>query len=276
MKFADLHLHTLFSDGTYTPEELIQEAEKQGLSAISVVDHDTVEGIEPTIEIAKSKNIEVLSGIELSAEYDGLEIHILGYLIDYKRKDLLERLDSLKENRIERIYKILDKLKGMGIILKAETVFDLSKQGTVGRLHIARAMVKDGWVSSIWEAFHKYIGDKCPAYICGFRFSPTEAIKLIKDVDGIPVLAHPYTLNRDELIPQFVEQGLLGLEAYYPQHTQGMVNFYLNLATKFNLLVTGGSDCHGNAKPEVKIGSMKIPYELVEKLKAAKAQTQAK
>jgi predicted metal-dependent phosphoesterase TrpH len=270
MKFADLHLHTLFSDGTYTPQELIEEAGKQDLSAISIVDHDTVEGIEPTMEIAKSKNIEVISGIELSAEYDGLEIHILGYLVDYKRKDLIERLGSLRENRIERIYKIVDKLKDIGVALKAEAVFDMAKQGTVGRLHIARAMLKEGLVSSTWEAFHKYIGEKSPAYICGFKFSPQEAIKLIKDVGGIPVLAHPYTLSRDDLIPQFIEQGMMGLEAYYPEHTQGMTNLYLSLAKKFNLLVTGGSDCHGNAKPEAKIGSMKIPYELVEKLKRAK------
>ena len=131
--------------------------------------------------------------------------------------------------------------------------------------------MKAGLVGSIAEAFRRYIGDKCPAYVCNFRFSPSEAIKLIRDVGGIPVLAHPYTLNRDELIPEFVDCGLMGLEVYYSEHTQGMINLYLALAKEYNLLVTGGSDCHGNAKPEVKIGSVKIPYELVEKLKEAKA-----
>ena len=260
MKFADLHLHTLFSDGTYTPEELILAAAKQDLSAIAVVDHDTVDGLDPVIEAAKAKDVEILPGIELTAEYDGLEIHILGYLIDYKRKDLLEKLGFLKKNRIERIYKIVDKLKALGVGLEVQEIFDIAKQGTVGRLHIARAMVAKGCVSSIQEAFQKYIGDRCPAYVCGFRFSPMEAIKLIKDVGGISVLAHPHSLNRDELIPQFIDYGLRGLEAYYPEHTQSMINFYLSLAKKFNLLVTGGSDCHGNAKPEAKIGSIKIPY----------------
>ena len=270
MKFADLHLHTLFSDGTYTPEELISEAQKAGLSAIAVVDHDSVSGLTPTLEIAKIKNIEVLTGIELTTEYDGLEIHTLGYLIDYQRKEFREKLDFLQKNRIERIYKMVDKLKDMHIELTAEDVFAMAKQGTVGRLHVARAMVKQGCVSSAQEAFRKYIGDKCPAYIAGFRFSPGEAIKLIRAIGGISILAHPYCLNRDELIPQFINDGLMGLEVYYPEHTQAMTNFYLNLAQKFNLLVTGGSDCHGNAKPEVKIGSIKIPYELVERLKSAK------
>jgi len=269
MKFADLHLHTIFSDGTFTPQDLISESARCGLSAIAVVDHDTVLGIEPTIKIAKPKNIEVLAGIELSAEYDGLEVHILGYLIDYKRKDLINKLEFLKGNRIERIYKIVDKLKNMGVMLEAESVLDIARGGTVGRLHVARAMVRAGLVSSTAEAFRKYIGDKCPAYICNFRFSPIEAIKLIKEVGGIPVLAHPSTLHKDELIPKFVDCGLMGLEVYYSEYTQAMVNFYLGLAKEYNLLVTGGSDCHGNAKSEVKIGSVKIPYELVEKLKEA-------
>jgi predicted metal-dependent phosphoesterase TrpH len=276
MKFADLHLHTLFSDGTYTPAEIISESLRLGLSAIAVVDHDTVDGIAPTIEIAKTKDIEVLPGIELSAEYDGLEIHLLGYLIDYKRKELLEKLEFLRKNRIERIYKIVSKLKEIGIPLEAEAVFDIAKGATVGRLHVARAMVNTGLVSSTLEAFHKYIGDKSPAYVCNFRFSPVDAIKLIKEVDGIAVLAHPYTLNRDDLIPKFIDYGLMGLEVYYPEHTQGMVNFYLEFAQKYNLLVTGGSDCHGNAKPEAKIGSVKIPYELVEKLKEAKENATSK
>jgi predicted metal-dependent phosphoesterase TrpH len=272
MKFADLHLHTIFSDGTYSPSELVSESKKAGLSAVAIVDHDTVGAIAPAIGIAETENIELLSGIELSAEYDGLEIHILGYLIDYKNKDLLERLETLKKNRIDRVYKIVDKLKGIGIALDPRTVFDIAKQGTVGRLHIARALLSEGKVSSVFEAFKKYIGDKCPAYVLGFRLSPNEAIKLIKDAGGIPVLAHPYTLDNDDLILKFIDYGLMGLEVWYPEHSQSMTNFYLNLAKKHNLLVTGGSDYHGNAKPGIKIGSIKIPYELVERLKAAKGR----
>lgn len=270
MKYADLHLHTLFSDGTYSPGELIREAAKEGLAAIAVADHDSVEGIRPTLEAAEAENIEVLPGIELTAEYDGLEIHILGYLFDYQRGELKEKLNFLKENRVRRIYEIVAKLKNIGIALDAGRVFEISGSGTTGRLHIARALVKEGIVSSIHEAFAKYIGDKGPAYVCGFRFSPQEAISLIRKLSGIPVLAHPYILNRDELIPDFVDCGLMGLEAYYPEHTQTMTKRYLTLANKFHLLVTGGSDCHGEAKPEARIGTLKIPYNLVEELKAAK------
>ncbi len=267
MKYADLHLHTLFSDGTYTPEELVEEARNKDLSAISVTDHDTVCGVEPALEAAEAKGIEVIPAIELSAEYDSQEVHILGYFIDHKSENLIQKVAVLRENRISRIHKIADKLKSIGLKLKAQSVFDIAGSGTPGRMHIARAMVKEGLVNSIYEAFEKYIGDKGPAYICGFRLSPLEAIQLIKDAGGVAVLAHPYLLNNDALIPEFVKYGLGGLEAYYPEHTQSMVNFYLGLSRQYNLAVTGGSDFHGQAKPQIAIGAIKIPYELVETLK---------
>ncbi len=270
MKFADLHLHTLYSDGTYTPVQLVCESQKAGLSAIAVVDHDTVEGISPVIQAAKDADLEVLPGIELSAEYENVEIHILGYLLDYQNKELRLRLDILKKNRRERIYKITDKLKAIGADLSPEAVLNLAGKGTVGRLHVARALVKEGLVENVFEAFQKYIGDKGPAYVLGFKLSPREAIQLILDAGGIPVLAHPYTIPDDGLILEFIKYGLMGLEAYYPEHSQSMINFYLELARNNNLLVTGGSDCHGNAKSEIKIGSLRIPYELVEILKQAK------
>jgi hypothetical protein len=270
VKFADLHLHTVFSDGTYTPQQLISEAQGAGLSGIAVVDHDTVEGIEPAGKAAEAKDIELIPGIELSSEYQGLEVHILGYLIDYKDRELNEKLASLKQDRIQRIYKIIDKLQGIGIKLTAQSVFDIAGEGTTGRLHIARALLKEKLINSIPEAFRKYIGENCPAYVCGFRFAPKEAFSLIRRVGGIPVLAHPYSLHRDDLIPVFVDYGLMGLEAYYPEHSKSMVRTYLSLAKKYNLLVTGGSDCHGKAKPEARIGSLKVPYSLVEQLKQAK------
>lgn len=272
MKFADLHLHTIFSDGTYAPEEIVSQSSKAGIAAVAVVDHDTVGGLPSGIAAAKGRDVEVLPGIELSAEYEGGEIHILGYLLDYQNSALLEKLAILKNRRVERVYKIIDKLKDSGLKMEPQDVFDIAKGGTVGRLHIARAMLQKGLVGSVFEAFQKYIGDKGPAFVLGFRFSPQEAIETIKEAQGIPVLAHPYTLRSDELIPGFIDYGLMGLEVYYSEHSQGMVNFYLNLAKEHNLLVTGGSDFHGAAKPEVRIGSVKVPYELVEKLKEAKAR----
>lgn len=270
MDSADLHLHTQFSDGTYTPRQLVAEAKAAGLRCIAVVDHDTVGGVAETIEAASPYNLEVLPGIELSAEHERTEIHILGYLLDYKSKALAERLDFLKQNRVERVHEISRRLGEMGVRLDPQEVFDIASRGTVGRLHIARVMLKKGIVNSISEAFQKYIGDKCPAYVCGFKFSPEAAIKLILGQGGVPVLAHPYSVNRDELIQEFVGYGLMGLEAYYPEHTGSMTRFYLSLARKFNLLVTGGSDCHGSVKPESRVGSIKISYDLVKALKEAK------
>jgi len=268
--FADLHLHTFFSDGTYSPQELVEKAIRAKLSCIAVVDHDTVSGVNPTIEAALDSDLEILSGIELSAEHEGQEIHILGYLLDHNNKKLIAELQVLRDKRAERVYKMVEKLNSLGLKLKAQSVFDLAGNATVGRLHIARALVKEGLVGSLPEVFQKFLGDGGPAYVCGFRFSPQDAIKFIKSFQGVPVLAHPYIIKDESLILEFIKSGLMGLEVYYPEHSQGMVNFYLDLARQNNLLVTGGSDCHGSAKPTVRLGCIKLPYDLVEKLKEAK------
>lgn len=269
MKYADLHLHTVFSDGTSSPEELIEDAKKEGVCCISIVDHDTVLGIEPALGYARQNGVEVLPGIELTAEYDSQEIHILGYLIDYTDQSLRKKLEVLKQNRIERVYKITEKLKSIGLTLEPEKVLAMACLGTVGRMHIARAMVNDGLVGSTAEAFKRFIGDKRPAYVCGFRFTPAEAIGLIRKVGGLAVLAHPYSV-KDEFTTRLIELGLDGLEVYYPEYNHVTTSYYLNIAHKNNLLITGGSDYHGTAKPEVKIGSAKVPYIFVENLKQAK------
>jgi len=270
MKFADLHLHTNSSDGTYTSEEVVEKSKRCGLSAISIVDHDTVDAIDSALEAAEDNEIEVIPGIELSAECDGKEIHILGYLIDHRNKDLTAKIKILKTNRIDRVHKITDKLKDLGVVLAPKVVFDIAQNGIISRLHIARALVEVRAVTTTGEAFRRYIGDSSPAYVLGFKMSPQETISLIKNAGGIPVLAHPYSLHSDELTLKLIELGIMGLEIYYPEHSQGMINFYLDLAKKYNLLATGGSDCHGAAKPEVRIGSVKVPYALVEELKKAK------
>ncbi|MFH1198677.1 MAG: PHP domain-containing protein [Candidatus Omnitrophota bacterium] len=270
MKFADLHLHTNASDGTFTPEEVVLKSKKSGLAAISIVDHDTVDALDAALKIAKDNEIEIIPGIELSAECDGKEIHILGYLIDHRNNDLTAKIKILKTNRIDRVHKITEKLKDLGVALSPKTVFDIAQDGIISRLHIARALVEAGAVTTTGEAFRRYIGDSSPAYVLGFKMQPEETISLIKNAGGIPVLAHPYSLHSDELTLKLIEFGIMGLEVYYPEHSQGMINFYLDLAKKYNLLVTGGSDCHGAAKPEVKIGSIKIPYNLVERLKEVK------
>lgn len=272
MKFADLHLHTIFSDGTYTAEELISEVVKSGINTVAITDHDTVEGIVPCLKAAGEKDIEVIPAIELTAEHDGLEIHILGYFIDYRNGDLREKLNFLKANRRERMHKMVDKLKKMNVAIEADEVFELAAGAPAGRLHLARVLVKSGYVRSIYDAFHKYIGDQAPAYICGFRLKPSESIELIRSNGGIPVLAHPYSMKRDDLIPLFVDYGIRGLEVYYPEHTKTMTQHYKDIADKYGLLITGGSDCHGSVKPDVQLGAIKLPYSFVEKLKQEKTK----
>jgi len=273
IKFADLHLHTNFSDGTYTPEELVLRALKANLSCISLTDHDTTEGLERAMAEGKRNGLEVLPGIEISAQHGSAEVHILGYLIDYRSDLFLNKLQELKRIRIERIYKIVEKLNGLGLRLNADDVFALSNGAVAGRLHVARAMVGKGLVNSIFDAFDKYIGDSGPAYELGFRFTPQEAIDFIITSGGIPVLAHPYIFHNDELVIDFIKSGLKGLEVYYPEHSQGEVNYYLSLAKEYNLLVTGGSDCHGAGKSKERIGSIKVPYYLVERMKQEKERS---
>ena len=270
MKYADLHVHTSCSDGTYTSVQLVREGVARGISALAIVDHDTTEAIAEALAEAQGSDLEIIPGIELTAQHENQEIHILGYFLDYRDKKLLEKLRLMQLNRIERVYKIIENLEELGLKLNPETVFSISGKATVGRMHIARALVKEGLVGSPAEAFRRYIGDKSPAYVLGFRLSAPEAIKLIHAAGGVAVLAHPYMLHNDALIAEFVGFGLEGLEVYYPEHSQALVNFYLDLAKKLNLLVTGGTDFHGSAKPEIKLGMIKIPLELVEKLRQAK------
>jgi hypothetical protein len=270
VRYADLHVHTSKSDGTFTPEQLVKEGLARGFSAVAIVDHDTVEAIPQAQAAAQGSDLEIIPGIELTAQYENQEIHMLGYFIDCKDKALLDKLKLVQHNRIERIYKIVNNLREQGVNLNPQSVFDISGKGTAGRMHIARALVKEGWVATTAEAFRKYIGDKSPAYVLGFNLSPLEAINLIKGAGGVAVLAHPYIMHNDELIEEFSSYGLQGIEVYYPEHSQSMVNFYLDLAKRLNLLVTGGSDFHGSVKPEIKLGAIKIPIELVEKLRQSR------
>jgi len=266
-KYADLHIHTNYSDGTFTPQQILTLAQKVGLSCISITDHDSVSALP---FFASTREIEVLPGIELTAQINDTEVHVLGYLIDYEEGWFQEKLEEIREIRIQRMRQMCKKLTQLGMPIEAEEVLDFAEHNCVGRLHLARLMVKKGFVATTREAFNLYIGDHGPAYVSRFKLTPYEAIELILKLRGIPVLAHPYTLGNQDLIPQFVKAGLKGLEVIYPEHTSNQTKHYNELAREYNLLVTGGSDCHGEAKPEVKMGTLKIPYALVEKLKEAK------
>lgn len=267
MQYADLHIHTNFSDGTFSPAEVILLAKKSGIDCISITDHDTLKAYASSYP---AEGIEIIPGIELSAEIDNTEAHILGYGIEIQERWFQEKLAELCQNRLKRMDEMCRKLNVLGIPVKVDEVLAFAGNSCVGRLHLARTLAKKGFVSSPQAAFNKYIADGGPAYVSKFGLKPQEAIALVLEVKGIPVLAHPYSLANQNLIPEFVKAGLMGLEVFYPEHRPSHIEHYQKLAQEYGLLITGGSDCHGQAKPEIKLGMTKIHYALVEKLKDAR------
>lgn len=272
-KFADLHVHTFYSDSTFSPEEVVSLAHKKGLSAIAITDHDTVDGIDEAATFAAKFSLEIIPGTELTAEVNGREIHVLGYLVDHRDPVFLDKLKELKAVRVERIFEMVGRLKQEGVKgLDAAEIIACAGKAAVGRVHIAMMLKKIGLISRIPQAFAKYIGDDCPAYVAKFRLTPKEAVDIIRNAKGIPILAHPLNLISDELIPQLAAEGLMGVEVYYPKYTNPVIIYYQNLCEKYGLLVTGGSDDHGLAKEEILMGKMKVAYEVVERLKRKRAE----
>lgn len=267
MKYADLHVHTFYSDSTFSPEEVAACAHKNALSGIAICDHDCIDGIEPCAAAAKPYGIEVIPGIELTVEKADAEIHILGYFMDCARDWFRKKLKTMQHARLERIRLMAEKLKDAGFKITADDIIAMAGKGTVGRLHVAQAMLKTGKVRSMFECFNKYIGFMKPCYVSNVRFSPKEAIGMILKAGGVPVLAHPDVTGKDEYIPELVECGLRGIEAYHTEHKEHAVKRYEDLAKTYNLLITGGSDCHGLGKGRVLLGGVRVPYAVVERLR---------
>ncbi len=268
---ADLHVHTYFSDSSSSPQEVVDNALKAGLSGIAITDHDIVEGVKPAIEAARGLALEVVPGIELSSEFEACDIHILGYFIDYQKGPLLEKIDILLDARMERMKKMLANLKAVGVDnIEFEEVCALTRSRAVGRSHLAVLLQQKGWVTSINGAFEKYLSPGCPGYAPKYKQTPFEAIDLIRSCGGVAVMAHPMLTKKDELIPGFVKAGLKGLEVYYPNCAQSVTGFYERIAKKHGLIVTGGSDDHGKDKPYTHIGKQTVPMDIVEQLRRAK------
>jgi predicted metal-dependent phosphoesterase TrpH len=265
---ADLHLHTFYSDGTQSPQIIVELAAKNGLTTIAITDHDVVTGIDPAIEVGKKVGVEVIAGIEFTTEALNTEVHILGYFVDYYDQLLLTNIDKIQHGRESRIFKICEKLKNLGVEIQAEEVFALAGHRAPGRPHVARVLVKKGFVSSIKEAFDRYLDFHGPAYVSHYKLSPAEAIKLVLGAKGLPVYAHPASSNCDQIIPDLMAAGLVGLEVYYFSHNQSQVKHYQALAKKYGLLLTGGSDYHGaGSGRDIELGNFSIPDNLVKKLK---------
>jgi hypothetical protein len=241
----------------------VEQAKDAGLAAISIADHDSVSGIEAALWAGKKHGVEVIPGVELSSEFEGRELHILGYFVDWRDRRFQKKLLAMQEARVDRAKTIIDRLRDLNINISYNTVIVIAG-GAIGRPHIAKALLDRGYVRTMQEAFEKYLIPGKPAYVEKYQMSPAEAIRMIRRVGGIPVLAHPYFANADEMLPELIEQGLLGIEVYHSRHGAAVVRRYEQLARKYDLLIAGGSDAHGR---EVPIGAVRIPYELVEKLK---------
>ncbi len=272
---ADLHVHTNCSDGTLSPEDVVREAFRIGLHTIAITDHDSIAGVKIAQRCASKYNVYVVPALELSGYNDSSnsEIHILGYFVDIENRALCEKAAELFSDRVKRIYKITEKLQALGVSVTAEEVFELSGNASPGRMHVAEVLCRRGFCDDLQEAFQRYISDNGPAYVPKKTITPLEAIDLIISAGGVPVFAHPGLTKKDELIPSLVKGGLQGIEAYYPAQSPEQQAKYLKIAEKYGLLVTGGSDFHGERKPEIPLGKVTIPNSLV-KLLRNKAQTQ--
>jgi len=265
---ADLHIHTRFSDGLLSPEEVVREAKKAGLTTIAISDHDAIDGIDPAMAEAKKIGIEVIPAVEFSTDIPGTEVHILGYYIDHRSEELVQLLKKIQEDRLHRIDKIVDKLEKAGVDINKDRVLQLAGDGSAGRPHVARVLVEEKRVSTVGEAFEKYLSLGGPAYVPHFKLTPVQAIEMILKVGGVPVLAHPAVSRKDEIIGDLVKAGLKGIEVYYSKHSEETVRKYLGIAKQYGLIVTGGSDFHGKGMMrDVYLGMVKLPDEDVRRLK---------
>ena len=277
----DLHIHSTASDGSLSPAEIIDNAQRLNLAAIAITDHDSIYGSKEALRAGIPPSLKFLTGVEISAAHPAFfpgsgSFHILGYGIRLDNHALNHALNRLREARKNRNPKIIKRLNELGIKISLEDVNHTVAQGQLGRPHIAHTMVKKGFVESMDEAFDKYLGAGKPAYVDKDRIGCEEAIKLILEAGGVPVLAHPALLSMDddcqleELIENLIKIGMRGIEVYYPEHSPEQTQRYMELADKYDLLMTGGTDFHGSITPGIKMGTGKgtlfIPYELYEKL----------
>jgi len=281
MGYVDLHLHTTASDGVMTPSEIVRYAKSKGLQAIAITDHDTIEGLEEGLLEGEKIGFEVVPGVEISAEYSPGSMHLLGYFLDIHDPLLKGNLDYLQKARAERNPKIIENLNRLGVRISYEEVVKASGGGQVGRPHFAQVLIEKGYVRSFQEAFDRFLKKGAPAYADKVRFKPEQAISFIKESGGVAVLAHPKTLGMNstlqKILLELMEEGLKGIEVFYPEHNSLEVAQFKALAKRYGLLMTGGTDYHGIDKEELDIGvgrgEMRLPYSLVEELKEVRTRT---
>ncbi len=256
----DLHTHTTYSDGRNTPEELINLAKENNYDIFAITDHDSISGYLKVKQKAQELGITLIPGAEISTLYNDNDIHILAYFFDSENRKFLEMLNFIQESRKARAIKMIDKLNELGKHITLEEVTELSgKTDLIGRPHIARALVNKGYCRNIQEAFFNFIGNDCPAYYPKLSVSPEKAIEIIKQAGGISVVAHPFQLDDEFVLLELIEMGVQGIEVYYRLHTNEQVKFYGNIADKYNLIKTGGSDYHGDPNGRIVFGDYSAP-----------------
>ncbi|QUI23721.1 PHP domain-containing protein [Vallitalea pronyensis] len=278
-RYIDLHTHTTISDGTMTPRELIEYAAKKKLAAIAITDHDSIDGIWEAKQSGKKNHVEVISGIEFSTYYKHTEIHIIGLLIDEKDKRFIKGLHEIIEARDNRNKVMVDKLQAHGFNINLDDIFATADSKVYTRAHMARAMLNKGYVSSMKEAFDLYIGNDGPCYVSREKVNPQMAIQLIRSCGGVSILAHPtlYDMNLrelDALIKELKAIGLQGIEGEYALYTKSEERYIKELAKAHDLVLSGGSDFHGDNKPYIDLGvgkgNLKINYHLLERMREIK------
>ena len=277
--YIDLHTHSTASDGIYSPTELLRRAKEVGLRVLALTDHDTTGGLEEAAKAAATLDIDFIPGIEINTDVSGGEVHVLGYFPEYERPVFQSVLKVLRDARERRGQRMVELLNEHGISVSWERVRELA-QGAVGRPHVAKALLEAGYVQTIGEAFDKYIGTGCFAYVPRYRLTPDDAVRLIASVNGLAVLAHPVELpGLEELrawLPGLCAAGMVGLETYYGPYTPEQEHALRALADEYHLIPTGGTDFHGPGIHPTPLGGRHVPYESVERLKAAAAANRGK
>ena len=279
-KIVDLHAHTTESDGSFTPEELILEAKRVGLSAIAITDHDSISGIKKAAPIAAECDIELIPGVELSTDYNGKEVHVVGLFIDIENKYFLRKIKEFKENRDNRNAIMVENLQKEGFSITMEDLMAENPDCVITRANIARFLYEHGMIPTIQTAFEKYIGDNCKCYVNRFKITPMDGVRLIKEAGGTAILAHPLLYHMSDatlqkMVDEMNEAGLDGIEAIYCTYTPSEERQMKKFAQENHLLISGGSDFHGTTKPNLNLGTgygkLYIPYEVLENIKAARS-----
>jgi len=272
---VDLHVHSTASDGQLSPADIVRKAAELGLTIIALADHDTVDGIVPALVAAQAlPRLRVLPCVELSTDVPNGEVHVLGYFIDYTDHKLEATLKRFRNSREQRAQRMITKLEKFGIHIEWQRIQEIAGSGSIGRPHIAQAMLEKGYIASLKEAFTKYIGQGAPVYVEREKMTPIEVVELVLRANGLPVLAHPLTTDDPEtMVIELKAVGLVGLESYYNGYTADEINKLLHLANKYNLIATGGSDYHGvDTGTETMIGGADVPMESAKRLIALAEQ----